>query len=952
MKKRRVLAACLTAVMVVELFTGSGISVHAEESTENNQVSVQDLFYMEDSVSYEEYMLEHQAAANAKGQCIIDATKQGGTLEQKSIENISCVYLAQDETAEYTFSVQESGFYNLNMLYYPIEATDTAIELEMRLDGKHPFREAGALKLSRNWGYEDKIKKDSQGNEVLPDSIELPKWIEQKIEYTAGEGGEALKFYLTAGEHQLSIKAVQNPVALAKIVFDAPRSVDTYEDKLKEWEAEGYTKSEKSLKLQQAEKVSGRSEKSINMENDRTSAATTPYHSYKIRYNSIGGSSWSTIGEWIEWKIEVPETGLYTMLLRFKQNEKTDDIAIRSLTIDGELPFAEAADIAFPYDGNWQTMTLGNGETEYQFLLEKGTHTIRMTASLGRTSELINEAMAILERLNNLYINIIMVTGTNPDANRDYGMKKLLPEVFEEMAQASKELKNLNDKWEKLANSRSENTTFKRLYDELDRIVEDPESTPRRLSNFQGNVTSLSTWINSAKAQPLILDYIQMTAPGSETPKAEKGFFAGLLHQIRQFIGSFRMDYSAVGNLNSDSDSQEKITVWLSTGRDQADIVSKMVNSEFTPKYGIGVEVQLVNAGALLPATLTGIGPDVCLGVAETDPVNYALRNAVVDLSKLEDSDEVFARFHDAAITPFQMDGGVYAVPEMMQYPMMFYRKDILTELGIEEEDLQDWDGIFQKVLTELELAGFDFGFTTDIKNFASLLFQHGGTFYNDEQTAACLDETEAYTAFNMMTRMYTDYQIPQVFDFMNRFRSGQMPLAVTDYTMYNQLSVFAPEIEGLWGMTTLPGVVQEDGSIDNTAVCTVTGAVIMQNTKNQDAAWQFLKWWSQGDVQSEYAKELETVMGTAARYAAANLEAIESVQWNSDIKAALTEQRKTLKGMEQIPGSYYTSRYYEFAFRAVVNNGENDREQLLDANENINNEITDKRLEFYGEEE
>lgn len=199
---------------------------------------------------------------------------------------------------------------------------------------------------------------------------------------------------------------------------------------------------------------------------------------------------------------------------------------------------------------------------------------------------------------------------------------------------------------------------------------------------------------------------------------------------------------------------------------------------------------------------------------------------------------------------------------------------------------------------------------------------------------------------------MYTDYQIPLSFDFMNRFRSGQMPLAVTDYTAYNQLSVFAPEIEGLWGMTTLPGVMQEDGTTNNTAVCTTTGAVLLKNSENVDAAWTFLKWWTQGDVQSEYASELETVMGTAARYATANLEAMENVQWDYDIKKALKEQQENLLGMEQIAGSYYTSRNFDFAFRAVVNNGANDREELLDANETINEEITEKRLEFYGEEQ
>ena len=947
MIRRRTIASAVACVLTLSLLVGSSGTVLAERNT----VDEDSLFYIEDGISYEEYLKQYTDKSDASGQIVIDCKEQNGHLEQTSLENVTGIYLPQDSNANYAFYVEESGFYNLNMMYHSVQGSDTVIDMDLKIDGEHPFRETSSLSLSRKWGYDSQIKKDSQGNEIRPDSVEIEEWLWQKMQYTAGKGGEALKFYLEVGEHNISLTAEQNAVVLSQIIFEAPEVVQNYEETLQKWQAEGYTDATQSLDVLQAELIAARSDKGIAMSNDRTSAATIPYHSYLIRYNCVGGSSWKSLGEWVEWEVNVPETGLYTLVFRFKQSEKTDDISIRTLTIDGQLPFEEASDLGFTYDGNWQTTTLGDGEQAYKFLLEEGTHTIRMTASLGRLSHIINKASNILEQLNQRYLDVIMVTGTSPDVDRDYGMKKLLPEVFEKMEVISKELKSLNEEWQEITGRKSGNSTFERVYDELDRIVKDPEKMPKRLGNFQSNVTSLSTWINDAKAQPLAMDYLQFTAPGTKTPKAEKGFWANLKHHIQQFIGSFKMDYSSVGSVNSDTKTNEKITVWLTSGRDQADIISKMVNSKFIPEYGIEVKVQLVNAGALLPATLANIGPDVCLGVVETDPVNYALRNAVVDLSKLEGADKVFERFHQASITPFQLDGGVYALPDTLQYPMMFYRKDILTELGIHEEDLKDWESIFQKVLPELELAGFDFGFTADVKSYASLLYQNGGTFYNEDKTKACLDETEAYTAFNMMTRMYTDYQIPLSFDFMNRFRSGEMPLAITTFSSYNQLSVFAPEIEGLWGMSALPGVIHEDGSIDNTAACTVTGTVIMKNSEHVEASWEFIKWWTSSETQSEYASELETVMGTAARHATANLEAMDSVQWAKDVKLALTEQQQHLQGMEQIPGSYYTSRYYDFAFRAVVNNSANDREELLDANEDINNEITEKRLEFYGEE-
>lgn len=918
-------------------------------ANETKTVEENNLFYVEDYTSYQEYLAQYPLGEDATSEIVVNCTSPTIEREQVTIDDVRSIILPQDEKVEYVFQVEQSAFYNLEIMYYPMEASDTSIKLDMKLDGEHPYEETSSLNLPRIWGFKEETRKDSQNNEIRPDSVELQEWIHIRLENISGAGGEALKFYLEEGEHCLSIEALQNPVALSEIRFTQPQQVLSYDDVLAQWEKAGYADAEESLKLQQAELTSGRSEKSISMINDRSSATTTPYHSYQIRYNAIGGSSWKMAGDWIEWKIQVPKSGLYTISTRFLQNEKMDDISTRVLTIDGELPFAEAASLSFPYSSSWQTMALGDEESVYKFYLEEGEHVLRMTAAMGESAHIINRASEILDELNNIYIDIVMVTGTDPDTNRDYGIKKLLPDVLEKMESLSNDLKELNEYQNQVTGLSTGNATFERLYEQLDRMVKEPEKVPHRLKNFLTNITSLGTWINGNRGQALTLDYIQLLAPDEKVPNPEKGIFATLKHHILQFFGSFRVDYAAVGSTELESD--RKIKVWIGTGRDQADIIRKMINSQFTPQSGIEVELQLVNAGALLPATLAKIGPDVCLSVTETEPVNYALRDAVVDLSELEGAEEVFSRFHEASLTAFRLDDGVYALPETMEYPMLFYRKDILSELGIKAEDLESWDSVLQTVLPELKLSGFDFGFTTDLKNYASLLYQQGGAFYNESKTASLLSEPEAYTAFHMMTRLYTDYEIPKAFDFANRFRSGQMPLAVSSYTSYNQLSVFAPEIEGLWGMTTLPGIMDEEGNVNNAAAVTVTGAIIMKDSENIDDAWTFLKWWTQEEVQSEYANELETIMGTAARYATANLAAMESIQWDFDIKEALVAQREQLVGMEQLAGSYYTSRYFEFAFRDVVNNGENDRESLLEANENITNEILEKRLEFYGEE-
>lgn len=53
------------------------------------------------------------------------------------------------------------------------------------------------------------------------------------------------------------------------------------------------------------------------------------------------------------------------------------------------------------------------------------------------------------------------------------------------------------------------------------------------------------------------------------------------------------------------------------------------------------------------------------------------------------------------------------------------------------------------------------------------------------------------------------------------------------------------------------------------------------------------------------------------------------------------------VKVVPEIPGGYFTERHVKNAFYAVYNSNEDPRETLEDYVKTINNEITNKRIEF-----
>ena len=236
-----------------------------------------------------------------------------------------------------------------------------------------------------------------------------------------------------------------------------------------------------------------------------------------------------------------------------------------------------------------------------------------------------------------------------------------------------------------------------------------------------------------------------------------------------------------------------------------------------------------------------------------------------------------------------------------------------------------------------------------DISVLDSMVFQNGGQIYDAEGKRTLIDSEAGVAAFKQYTSLYNDYGLPVVYDFVSRFRSGEMPLGVASYATYNTLMVSAPEIRGLWDFTLLPGTVRPDGVLDRTAqtdgLCCMM--VATQDEKVRQNAWEFMKWWVSTDSQMRFGREMESILGASARYQTANREALRRLAWSDRQLKVLEEQRSQTRGFPEIAGGYSTTRHITNAIRRVINTKEDPRETLLNYARTINEEIRIKRREF-----
>lgn len=120
-----------------------------------------------------------------------------------------------------------------------------------------------------------------------------------------------------------------------------------------------------------------------------------------------------------------------------------------------------------------------------------------------------------------------------------------------------------------------------------------------------------------------------------------------------------------------------------------------------------------------------------------------------------------------------------------------------------------------------------------------------------------------------------------------------------------------------------------------------------MKQTEQKEPCWEFLKWWTSQEIQSEFGMRMESVLGESAKYATANMAAMTGYSWTHSDLEALQEQWKSVTGVPEVPGGYYSSRYVEFAFNKVVNQSADAVQTLENYVPTITAELQRKLKEF-----
>ena len=919
---------------------------------------------------------------------------------------------------------------------------------------------------------------DIDNNEIRCSMERVPEMREFAIKDVDGFYTNSFEFLFNAGERQISLQAKSQGFVITSIKLFPQEQRESYDDVKAGYADKGYTNGNDSIKIE-AEFPDAGSSQTVYPIEDASSAMTSPSDTTRTMLNSMGGEKWQTAGQWLRYSFTVNHDGLYEIVARYRQNINDGIFSSRLLYIYSDglnpgdegyyngIPFEEAARLRFNYSTDWQVTPLryaketknGNLSTwediDLEFFFKAGVkYTIELEVSLGDMGAIVSEVNNSLTNINNYYLNILKLTGADPDEYRDYGFYRIMPDTMQGLIIESRRLYNISESLKNIAGTKSSNVaTLERIAWLLEEMGTDEDNVAKYLEQLKSYIGTLGTWVNTNKTQPLEIDYFMIQSADKELPPANSNFFESLWHEITRFFQSFFRNYDRMGATATEDQSGQSVEVWLAKGRDQTQVIRNLINNDFTPQTGYLVDLKLVSGGTLLPSILAGEGPDSYIGIGEGDIINYAIRGALVNIENFDGFYDITSQYkmehklitdfieelkaknyimksegnvvkamssdnkamytitynsdgsgktvdhNDKTVHEFTKEGWLYqtgssfqgnsytyknvldengnkvknenaqfneaamfvlgmpdadnvmhyyGLPEEQIFVMMFVRDDILLDLGIPTP--KTWDDI-QAAIPVLQANNMQIGMSNDYRTF---LYQQGSTLHADNGMRINLDSNVGLDSFDFMCNLYTMYSFPYAYDFANRFRTGEMPIGIAGYNgTYNQLIVFASEIRGLWSFYPIPGTdtgeVDENGDpiINNTTVANVSAISMINGCDAPEGTWEFMKWHVGADCQVNYSNEMVAILGDSAKYATANITALESMPWTSSEYEQLSKQFDNLASIPNYPGNYIIGRYTQFAFLAAYEDKANPADALQKYIKTINKEITRKREEF-----
>lgn len=886
-----------------------------------------------------------------------DAAFSGEILSAEESSGYGASVVSLGSNGEVTFEVEvpEAGGYLLRLDYFIPESYMRDLLLSVEVNGEYPFYESRNLEFKAVWkDTTQEYSVDTYGDEMYPLPERVYRWQQDYAGSVTYDTTIPYVFELEEGRNTITIANNEVPVMIGEIAFTGLDEVPSYSAYREAFAGETAAQAEPIVV--EGEHYTEKSDSYIRPERG-SNVAYVPYDASKKLINSLAGTSAAEPNQWVTYTFTIDEPGLYHIAFKQMQSEKSNMPAYKRILIDGEVPFAELQNYPFPYTGNkLQNEVISVNGEEAAFYFEAGEHTITLESTADVYAESYENLMAVLNDCSQIALEVQYVTGNKSDKNRDWKIERYIPDLKDRLLEGADILTEEYEKLNTLATVENPAmiTDLRVAADRLRSFAED-------LNDFVNNIESFSSGNNSVNSlisgvlpnllsQPVTIDRIYITPDTAEIPSAKVSLWTTLVEEVKKLF----LSYGSETETAADGSEKEILDVWVYHATTNVEVQRQLTDSSFLPDKDYGVKLSMsTDEQKLLMAVAAGSAPDAVIGLSYYMPFQLALRGALYDLTQFEDFGGVVDDYNPNCFLPFTIEDSCYALPEALNFNLLYYRTDILNQLGLEVPET--WDDVIEMLPT---LSQYGMSFASQIGQNGSqktlgstwpFFEQMGASIYTDDGLRMALGSTESIEAFTLMTDLYTKYSLPStVANFYNSFVKGTTPIGIGDMTTYILLSHAAPEIAGQWGIAPVIGIRDEEGNIHNNMWAVNTANVILKDSDMVEEAWEYIKWFMSDEVQTSYVNNMQMTFGSEFIWASANLDAFaNTTAYPQEHMSVILDQLENIAEIPLHPAFLIAQREISDAWNNVVFEGMAPRTALDKAITRTNREITKKLREF-----
>ena len=352
--------------------------------------------------------------------------------------------------------------------------------------------------------------------------------------------------------------------------------------------------------------------------------------------------------------------------------------------------------------------------------------------------------------------------------------------------------------------------------------------------------------------------------------------------------------------------------VWVNHPRQYIEIMQNLIDSEYNGPLKVTLS-QMPDENKLILCKMRQGGRRMSqLALITGFPMNLRFAALLWTCVNLQAFSETASKFSKGMMIPYAFEEGIYGLPETQNFWVTYYRKDILSNIGIDEIP-ETWDEIIA-ILPQLQRYGMNYylpiSMFEGLKPFVVTLpfiYQFGGTLFSEDGMQTVINSDQTLKGMELMSEFFTLYNIPKrVPNFYNHFRYGTLPIGISDLSTYLLLENASAELNGLWDIALHPGleVVNENGEkeILRYAAAGAQSNMILASTKYPEAAWDFLSWWMSTPIQTQFAYNLQTTYGQMYLWNTANLEAFAVLPISTRHKEVILKQWEYALEATRIP--------------------------------------------------